>query len=916
MGATSSASVTTDNGSYQRLRRLLDELFQFDQADLDFGIYRIMNQKRAEIGHFLDEDLLPQVRATLADFRAGEQDALQGKLDKLRASLQAAGVRPESAPRYRELQEQLAGLGAGAEIENEVYSDLYTFFRRYYQEGDFISLRRYKAGVYAIPYEGEEVKLHWANADQYYVKTTEAFQDYRFRLPDGRHVHFRLVAAETERDNNKAADEERRFFLRAEEPTAEVDGELHIRFEYRPSKRDKQKDLNDQAVETLLGLSDLRGWREALATPQPTASDKNRSLLAKHLADYTAKNSFDYFIHKDLGGFLRRELDFFLKNEVAHLDDLDTPDERRADQYLARLRAIKRIGHKIIDFLAQLEDFQKRLFLKKKFVVAAEYCMTLDREPETLYPQIVVNEEQWIEWVRLFKVDELHNADDRAAVMRENQNLVLDTGFFGAGFKTTLFSSFEDLDGSVNGLLVNADNLQAMELLSSRFREQIRCIYIDPPFNTNGDGFLYKDSYRHSSWLSFMANRLKVATELLTNDGTLYAHIDYNEKEKLRLLLDQHLNYITEIIWRIGWLSGYKTKANKFIRNHDTIYQYGKSERPLFVKTYIPYPDDYTRRDGSKPEGHGYPLEDTWNCSEIDSLNSIQIVSFSREKLGNDQLTQKNESLIERMLVSSSKVGDWVLDYFLGSGTTCAAAQKMGLRWIGVEAGRQFDDFVLPRLKRVLFGDRYGISTKYDWKCGGMFKYLRLESYEDSLNNLRLRERPSAQQRLVEQSPAAREDYLLSYCLNLETEGSASLLDLERFANPFDYQLTITQGGESQTVAVDLPETFNYLLGLRVRRIRTQDGFHTVEGDDPEDKRVLVIWRSLNDSAIDNEALENFFAEQGYADRATENSIDRIYVNGDNTLLNLRTENASWQVLLTEEEFKRLMFASTGEGGL
>lgn len=133
MGATTLAPSSFETESFLRLRlrRLLDELFQFDQADLDFGIYRIMNQKRAEIGRFLDEDLLPQVRSTLADFRAGERDALQAELDTLRASLQAAGVPPESAPRYRELQEQLATVSAGAEIENEVYSDLYTFFRRY-----------------------------------------------------------------------------------------------------------------------------------------------------------------------------------------------------------------------------------------------------------------------------------------------------------------------------------------------------------------------------------------------------------------------------------------------------------------------------------------------------------------------------------------------------------------------------------------------------------------------------------------------------------------------------------------------------------------------------------------------------------------------------------------------------------------
>lgn len=126
MGAPAAAEPATETVSYQRLRRLLDELFQFDQADLDFGIYRIMNQKRAEIARFLDEDLLPQVRATLIDYRAGEQETLKAELDKLRGSLQAAGVPPESAPRYRELEDQLASVSGSTNLENEVYSDLYT----------------------------------------------------------------------------------------------------------------------------------------------------------------------------------------------------------------------------------------------------------------------------------------------------------------------------------------------------------------------------------------------------------------------------------------------------------------------------------------------------------------------------------------------------------------------------------------------------------------------------------------------------------------------------------------------------------------------------------------------------------------------------------------------------------------------
>lgn len=205
--------------AYVRLVELLKELFEFDKAELDFGIYRIMNQKREEVSRFLEHDLLPEVRTALSEYGGAERGALEGQMNQLQLQLREAGVPYEASPKYRELQAHLSESDRQPATEEEVYSDLYRFFKRYYKDGDFLSLRRYKEGVYAIPYEGEEVKLYWANHDQYYVKSSESFQNYRFRLPDGRLVHFRLAAAGTERDNNKPAEgQERRFVLREELP--------------------------------------------------------------------------------------------------------------------------------------------------------------------------------------------------------------------------------------------------------------------------------------------------------------------------------------------------------------------------------------------------------------------------------------------------------------------------------------------------------------------------------------------------------------------------------------------------------------------------------------------------------------------------------------------------------------------------
>lgn len=224
----------------------------------------------------------------------------------------------------------------------------------------------------------------------------------------------------------------------------------------------------------------------------------------------------------------------------------------------------------------------------------------------------------------------------------------------------------------------------------------------------------------------------------------------------MKLLLDQSLEYITEIIWRIGWLSGYKTKANKFIRNHDTIYQYARSDKALVQQVLHSVSRGICSPRWKRPGRAGYPIEDTWNCNELDSLNSIQIISFSREKVGDETLTQKNESLLKRIMLSSSNADDLVLDPFLGSGTTAAVAMKLGRRWVCGEIGDRALRSAIPRLKRVIAGDPYGISKDQDvqWEGGGAFKYLSIESYEDTLNNLILSR--SAQQQETIEFPSAK----------------------------------------------------------------------------------------------------------------------------------------------------------------
>ncbi len=543
-----------------RLIERLKEIFEIDKSDLDFGIYRILNIRKKEIEKFLAEGLPKRVQETLAPF-ATDTSVIENRIREIEGQLgdsAAIAALPATIPVVKEYAELKAQLAKGVDLsglEADVYSHLLSFFSRYYEEGDFISKRRYKEGVYAIPYEGEEVKLHWANADQYYIKTSENFKDYTFMAGEYT-VHFRLVDATTEQNNNKETADSKRVFMLYNETeehpeikTFEYDGErkeLVIRFVF-DIPEDKKFDYaadNEKRITTWIANECKPLFVPLLGTNVSKDPKKPLTLLGKHLKAYVAKNTFDYFIHKDLGGFLSRELDFYIKNEVMHLDDVDTTDERKAETWLAQVRAIKRVGKVIIDFLAQIENFQKKLWLKKKFVLSTNYCMTLDRVPEEFYPEIAANDAQREEWVKLFAIDELatdlehqqpYSVPLTVDFLKQNQNLVVDTKFFNDAFKESLLESIDNLDEQCDGVLMHSENYQGIRFLNARYRRNIDCMYLDPPYNTDASEIMYKNGYKHSSWLSLMCDRLKYALLLFKPEGLFCVTIDDFERDYLAL---------------------------------------------------------------------------------------------------------------------------------------------------------------------------------------------------------------------------------------------------------------------------------------------------------------------------------------------------------------------------------------------
>jgi adenine-specific DNA-methyltransferase len=316
-----------------------------------------------------------------------------------------------------------------------------------------------------------------------------------------------------------------------------------------------------------------------------TAGDQAEySRLRAHLNRYTARNTFDYFIHKDLGGFLRRELDFYIKNEVMHLDDVESESAPRVEQYLSKIKIIRKIAGKIIDFLAQLEDFQKKLWMKKKFVVETSYCITLGCIPKMFYPGIAANEAQRDEWVKLFAIDGIvgdpanrsYSVPLTVEFLEAHPTLVLDTRRFDAGFVARLLEAPGDPDDKTDGLLLHSENFQALALMQAHYREQVKAITIDPPYNRLGDGFPHKDNYQHSSWLTMMRDRLDIAWPLMRQDAALFSNIDENERDSLQAVLNGTFgpqNRIEELIWAQNTTH---SQSPLYSTNHEYIEMYAK----------------------------------------------------------------------------------------------------------------------------------------------------------------------------------------------------------------------------------------------------------------------------------------------------------------------------------------------------
>ena len=557
----------------KRLVLLLEELFQLDQPDLDFGFYRIMHTKATQVSKFLEEDLLQIIHAAF-----GEADA--SHVAESKAAYEAAVQQakdfgapdPEATEPVKKAKVAYDAAKDSGSHEGDVYENLYRFFERYYDNGDFMSRRYFaretdgKASPYAVPYDGREIYLHWANRDQYYIKTSEHLTNFTFDPTEAKEfknhhgelfkdrplkVHCRIVSAsEGEHNNVKANGQtERYFIIHYDEPVKLEDDQdglstLAIQFEYRADSEKsgqegawRNKRLEEAAEKIKEVLPELRGaddFETALLTPAPTEKEKDRTLLEKYLLQYTARNTMDYFIHKDLGGFLRRELDFYIKNEVMRLDDIEAADAPRVESYLAKIKVLRTIARHLIDFLAQLEDFQKRLWLKRRFAYETRYLIAVSEIPDRFHDAILNNPGQIKDWQTNLNLDPDSN-------LNQIPGLLIDTIHFDNHFVGEVLSEIEGLEDKVEGILLCAENFSAINFVSRKLGGEIDAIYIDPPYNTDASAILYKNNYKSSSWCSLIADRIESSVRLMKPSGILCAAIDDEQISELKSILSSFM---------------------------------------------------------------------------------------------------------------------------------------------------------------------------------------------------------------------------------------------------------------------------------------------------------------------------------------------------------------------------------------
>ena len=853
-----------------------------------------------------------------------------------------------------------------AKYREELFEKLFNFFDCYLNETGtvFFANSQIHKNLYEKVYsDRDDVALFWKTQKLYYVKSEANYDDLQTEV-NGINIKFDASEIKHAKGNEKKSIQ---FFM-----VKATKDEVVFKIRYQENNKydrlktyldlDKNNDIIDKCIDEYgsdlhpnivfenTGIDqtvfDKKGDQrkclyienldDALESVKVEYSINDLSLMLQYLhkngiilyeedlkkifSIYKRQNEIDYFIHKDAEGFLKEQFDIYVYNWL--FNDLDTDFDVAT---VKRMQNIKKITHKVIEYIARFEDELKAIWEKPKFVKNSNYLLSLQdlkkKLSSDLYseilkilkreiknnqallddfnftlkdiyklplqkiyiPEFTFKEEKFNgQYVKLIDNDSKEDSKkyyDKPVFDRNtelnglfevtNKNvsidlekLYIDTGLLDPKIKSELLILINEeisIDENIRGLLIKSDNFQTLNNLKNKFNKRVSLIYIDPPFNTESQDFAYKDKYKDSTWLSMVSNRIDFHSDILCKDSSEYFHLDANCNFLMRSILNNvyKKDIQREIIWNTSPSpSGFKSKANNFIRQHDTIF-YVKNGNAVFNKMWVsknPISEEIGWLDFFVDEDDsGYILKrdekgkfikqsitsdftkiaigDVWN--DVYSMMFTQNMTRENWSEGN---TQKPENLLRRIIQSSSKEDDWVMDYFVGSGTTASAAHKLQRKWICSDIGDYVYTTVIPRLKTVIVGDiKPKLSDDTNWQGGGIIKYYELEQYEEVLSRAKFQWQGKKEENQVEQYSFLQDQKLLD-AIEIDYEKKSAKVVFEKLYPD-----------------VDIAETLSNLSGKHIKQVLEdkvvfEDGSEVIYDEMTFEKypwiKPLIWWNS------------------------------------------------------------------------
>lgn len=651
-------------------------------------------------------------------------------------------------------------------FRDELFDKLYAFFNRYFSESGSIYFRYtpIHQNVYEKVYtDDKDVMLFWKTHMLYYVKTDRMFKSLEVEI-ESQKFFFDVSTLQ-----HKKANEKREIIYSLKEKQKEGT----ITFTVAYSEKGKKTKID-----------------EILKALKKAGIKIREDLLDHAFRVFERQSEIDYFINKNAKVFLEEQFNLWLYQYVFLGESVWT------ESRIKQLQTLKDIAFKIIVFISQFEDELVKIWNKPKFVLNSNYVITLDRiavKDIDFIGRLLKHHNfkaQVEEWKQLGIVEDSFK---KSSIIEKNNKIAeahaylpIDTKYF-KDLELGMLSLFDNIDEALDGWLIKSENYQALNTIFKKFQGRVQTVYIDPPFNT-GDDFDYKDNFQDSTWLALMDDRIELAHSILNQMGSFYLHLDENANHLGRLVMDKHFgakHFRREIIWDIQVLSGFKVKGAEYnwILGHQVIFFYTKGDKYYFDKLIQPqslkYLESFNRTDEKglkyqvahgrriykhEVEDKGKPFGDVWAdlkdiinverpfldvwkelTASVDFSKPMRsvwsdIMSFQQQPTSSERVdfdTQKPEKLLERIIKSSSKEDQIILDYFSGTGTTAVTAQKLKRKWLAVELGQQINTLILPRCKKTLSGHETAVSRDNNFKGGGFFKYYEMEQYEDTLHRVK-----------------------------------------------------------------------------------------------------------------------------------------------------------------------------------